>query len=237
MKKLKLLVLASISFPATSEAATIVWTVSDITGQASDISITGTLVSAQGGSSLTGNVTVGGVTFADAGIPFSSGGSFFNESRTVSLPPAPDASYQALLEESTRNNAGTSTITYTGLTAGQQYQIQLWTADNRGDTALVLSNGVGAAALGAPGAVTLLQRNTANSNAGQYAIGIFTADASGEQSFDLRRHTNISTATPGTTGNAIVNAVQLRAVPIPEPSSALLSGMIGMLALLRRGRA
>ena len=237
MKKLYTIILAGVSCFASAQAATISWTVSDITGQISDISTTGTLVSALGGSSLAGDIMVGGVTFADAQIPFSSGGSFFNETRAVSLPATPNAAYQDLLEESTRNTALTSEITYTGLTEDQQYQIQIWTADDRADTALVLSNGVGAALLGETGAVTLIQRNTSNSNAGQYAIGVFTADASGEQSFDIQRYLDISTATPTTpspNGNAIVNAIQLR--EIPEPSTALLGG-IGMLALLRRRRA
>lgn len=224
MKKLDILILASISSLASAQASTISWTVSDITGQASDISNNGTLVSAQGDSSLDQDITVGGVTFADAQIPYSSGASFFNEFRAVSLPPDADADYQTLLEHSTRNNAATSVITYAGLTEGQQYEIQLWTADDRADTALVLSDGEGDATVDAPGAVTLLQGNTENSNAGQYAIGIFTADASGEQSFRLQRYRNFSTA-PGTTGNAIVNAIQLREISGSATVALTLSGL------------
>jgi hypothetical protein len=213
-----------------AQAATITWGApTDITGNVSDVSTVGTLASALGGGNLTSPVTVNGVTFADANIL---DGSTFEETVSlVGMPTGSDADYTTLLESWSRvGRVNPGTITLTGLSVGQEYLVQLWTADNRGDTGLILGNGDVSTTVGAAGTVSLDQNVTTNENSGQYVIGTFTADST-TQSFDAARLTNFST-TP-TAGNfAIVNALQLRVVP--EPSSLALLGLGGLLIARRR---
>jgi hypothetical protein len=67
--------------------------------------------------------------------------------------------------------------------------------------------------------------NGPNARNGSYVIGTFFADAT-TQNLVLN---NVSDSTQ-------MNAIQLRTLPIPEPSAAILGG-ISLLALLRRRRA
>ena len=115
---------------------------------------------------------------------------------------------------------GDATITFTGLTIGQEYLLQYWVADYRGygnDRALTLTGGTNTS-----GALRFLDSDNTYGIHGSYVIGTFTADATSQS---IIANANEST---------MMNAAQLRV--IPEPSAALLGGL-GMLALLRRRRA
>jgi hypothetical protein len=106
-----------------------------------------------------------------------------------------------------------SSLTFSGLTVGQQYAIQYWVQDSRGD-------------VGPSRTLTLDSQATLDFNngsgVGQWAIGTFTADNTGSQTISIAANESVQ-----------VNMIQLRA--IPEPRASLLGGL-GLLALLRRRR-
>ena len=115
-----------------------------------------------------------------------------------------------------RYAAGSSTLTLSGLTEGQQYAVQYWVQDIRG--------GAETRTLTLDSQTTLDYNtsNTANTGFGQWAVGTFTADNTGSQAINI-----------ASTSYSEMNLFQLRA--IPEPGAALLGGL-GMLCLLRRRR-
>ena len=98
------------------------------------------------------------------------------------------------------------TVTISGLSNGAQYLIQYWANDSRiqGATRTMLVGGV-----------TLdLNSTDADGGVGQWVSGTFTADGS-TQSFSLANGTN----------HTYANAMQIRAVPVPEPSTLALAGI------------
>lgn len=103
-----------------------------------------------------------------------------------------------------------------GLTAGQAYSAQLFVIDDRSTKPEVLedtSNGSG--------------NNSAafNSNANDYVLANFTADASTQDIYVI--------ASPATVGHDL-NAFVLRAVPEPSSAALLAAGAFGLLARRRR---
>jgi len=89
-------------------------------------------------------------------------------------------------------------MTLGGLTVGQSYLVQLWSMDTRGS-----ANGMPPTTMyldGDPNTAMLTNRGTSG-DPGQYIIGRFVANST-EQSFTL-------------TGQVVVNAYQLRAIPAP----------------------
>ena len=204
--------------------ATIAWSSGDIT-QDSDVSINGTLVFALDASDPLGNpgTSVNGVPFvatdrADAGgiAQLLSPG---NESIVTTLGNEdPDAfatgSLSGNIGDIIRSGwwgttSGTSaSVTLTGLTVGETYEVQLFANDarNRNDTWVSrLDNGIGGT-----GIDLSLNNQPSGGRAGDYGIGTFTADSS-SQAF------NIS----GFIGNSPdadrvqVNAIQLRKIQPP----------------------
>jgi hypothetical protein len=231
--------IASISF---TDAATISWTVNNITGNFSDISTAGTLVStaagvALGGAGVTGaSVTVNGVQFLDNATIVSPTNNDGIGARTGLPTSGPLVAYHTLLDNYDRSTAASNqTISLTALTVDQVYQFQVWIADNSNvvlTTGIVFNDGTATAPNPATSGHATLLAEVTEAGSGQYAIGTFTANTT-TQNILLRRYTGLPT-TPAAATNTFANAWQLRA--IPEPSSALL-GAIGSLALLRRRRA
>jgi hypothetical protein len=203
-----------------SQAATIIWGTPTAVNvnDATQVSTTGTSILAvqpsnQGDNTVNGvaflnNNTQNGVSLSTVGLAGANG--FTGGSLNT---------YERLLDGGWYGN-GTATINLSGLTEGQEYQLQFWVADFRAPNDPVRSETLTAG--NTSGTLTFL--NAAAGNA-TYIIGTFTAGTGGTQTI---------TMTGTDSGqNVQVNAFQLRA--IPEPSAALLGGL-GMLALLRRRR-
>jgi hypothetical protein len=111
-------------------------------------------------------------------------------------------------------NGTSGSLTFSGLTIGQQYSVQYWVQDSR--TGL---GDINTRNLTLDGQTVLDYNN--GSGVGQWAIGTFTADDA-NQTINIAANSSVQ-----------INMIQLRA--IPEPSAALLGGL-GTLVLLRRRR-
>lgn len=213
-----------------SRAATITWSSpANIAGD-SDVSTAGTLFQAANVVHVSGvTTTINGVNFARfevQGGPTHSLGNFTLNSiggiqgypsyGSGSVPFSNlSSSYRALLEQ---GGFGPNTITLdiTGLTVGNMYQIQFWANDSQ--------NTSGSLQTLTAGNAVVLDPNTSNvsGGTGQFAIGLFTANASTQQ---------ISLSSGGTVHT---NGFQLRT--IPEPSTFILLGVAGSAFLLLRRR-
>ena len=214
----------------SADAATITWGSATTISGTTDVNTEGTLFAASSFGS--NSVTVNGVTF-DAWSPVPSGTAGVTSGNFTLLQPdtgfailnafgssAPPFSglpteYQNLLSDSIYSfGPGSSTVTVSGLTNGQEYSIQFWANDSR-------------PAIGATQTVDgiTLDVNTTNADGGvgQWIRGTFTADAS-FQNF------NVSTVAPA----GYYSAIQVRAVP--EPSSLAGLGVVGagLAAVIRR---
>ena len=125
-----------------------------------------------------------------------------------------------------------TTVTLGGLNIGDDYLIQTFVHDGRGSRANALtaySNGVDADA----DTASIGELNV--DGTGQFIIGTFTADTA-TQTFDVFGEGNQTDGinfAPSNSQSAI-NAIQLRNVTVPEPSSVLLIGLGGVAFLVRR---
>lgn len=240
--KTSLLTLAAITaFGSIAQAATITWNVSNIANDLTQVSTTGSLHASAYGinggstSSFDGpSETINGVQFTDASTLDSATNQDNIGSRAGSYPGQPTPGFRQLFEHGSRNTANADqSISFTGLTSGNTYQIQIWVTDNGGTAgtqAIALGNGSGASPT--YGVDPSLLFEVTEGGYGQYAIGTFIADAT-TQSFKVRKWGNLTT-TPVAQSNTYVNAWQLRDLGVvPEPSAALLGGL-GALLLLRR---
>jgi len=200
-----------------------------------DVSTAGTFVA---GINFSGaDRTVNGVTFNN--ISTAGGNADITTSGIVNIndnafdnsPGAPfntlDAQYRLLLRGATFNpvspTAQNGVITLNNLVLQQEYQIQLFTHDNRGDTQSIANRTLNVSAGGNTVNLDLNVGNAAG-GVGQFVIGTFTADST-SQVINLNAPTN---------GIVQFNAFQVRA--IPEPSSAMLTGLGAIGLMLRRRR-
>jgi hypothetical protein len=197
-----------------------------------DVDTTGTLVYAYNfgsGSSAT-TQTVNGVTFSPfviqdfansqttGNVTVSESDGYLVSDLNVGSVSSPfsglTASYRSLLSsEVYSSNFATMRVDLGGLTPGDSYRLQWWT----NDSAMTNSPGgnffdsvIGG---GSAGSVTLATNTSrAVGGLGQYVIGTFTANAVTE-SFTL-----VGTGT-STYNFPLLNALQLRTVAVPEPST------------------
>ena len=226
------LAMAALCIPGSAQAATINWASAQNISAPSDVSGSGVLVDAiRAYSDNAGGyptLSVNGVAFQ--GTNFTTVGSIYSLSdgtgdivlradsadidvsppNTAELFPTTsntgDANYDALLSRlSFTVHSGTAILN--NLIIGHTYQVEFWSNQQNAATN-------GAVLSGTP-SVSLAASVAANTD-GQFALGTFTADA-GSLSF---------TYTPNTVG-AIVNAVQLRDISAPEPSSIVLFALGG----------
>jgi hypothetical protein len=198
----------------------------------SDVDTTGTLVYAYnfGSSSSATTQTINGVTFQPFEIQF-----FFASQTTGNVTVSEDAgyliadldvgsvnapfsglseSYRALLSsEVYSSNFATMQIDLGGLTPGNSYRLQWWTNDSSAITygpSLYFENMF---ASGSSSSVTLDANPSGTNGAlGQYVIGTFTA-SNATESFTL-----VGSGT-GIWNFPMMNALQLRTVAVPEPST------------------
>jgi hypothetical protein len=213
----------------------------------SDVSTAGTLVGAFNvGTQGVSGATVNGVNFdsfaVTAGV--TTVGNFtlqhlgaFNSNNTIfgsALPPfsSLSPSYQTLLQSATRATGGDFILTMNGLTPGQTYTFQWWDNNsNVSPTTPVLSRYTTNAF---DGSFVSLSNNTGTDQGGlgQYAIGTFTAGATGIEVIQFS----------GAIGLPQINAFQLRTTVVPVPAAiwtglATLGVMGGMTVLRRRRKA
>ncbi|CAA6692452.1 MULTISPECIES: PEP-CTERM sorting domain-containing protein [unclassified Lentimonas] len=225
MKNTKLLLSSLVACAAFSSAnaATITWEDYDITSNVSEVLTTGTIVEAVNLTSTQQVAATPTLTFA--GTTFTSTGAILNNNYntdawadTVTGGTAADqAGYQSFLDyvDFSLNQGSGSAFTvdtFTGLTIGQDYVFQAWYA--MADTETRTMTLIGDAA-------------STDSNilqAGEYAIGTFTADAVTQDLIIQSSQSGIR-----------FTGYQLRAVP--EPSAyALIAGCFGMAFVASRRR-
>jgi len=179
-------------FAIQSDAATIDWT-NAVINDINDVVTTGTLVDAQNhaGTGANATVTVAGIDFDQTTAPLTSNhnGDFF-------AFDTGDADYNELLGDIDfgPSGQGALTLSFTGLTDGADYLIQVWYSDDGG-----VSNGRTMTLTGTGDNV--LQGN-------EYGLGTFTADA-----------TNQNLVISSSAQGVRLNAVQLREISGPPTGS------------------
>lgn len=167
-------------------------------------------------------VTVGSVSMTEIpGLFLSSNTLGGGSTPFTSLTPG----YQALLGSGgSASNPDSITVTFSGLTASQQYLVQWW-SNNSGNGKNVSGLGLNNTTATSGSTSATIDANTTDTveGLGQYVTGTFTANSS-TYSMELA-------ATSG--DSPLISAFQVRA--IPEPSSlTLLAAGCGVVVLRRR---
>jgi len=215
---------SSVFCVSSLQAATITWSVHDITNDVSQISTNGVLMEARGGgSSPVGGVVVNGVTFVQTNIVDTTYHDNIGSLRVGGITGA----YGTLLQytDRVRTSAYPIPVSFTNLNAGSQYEIQIWSSDtgeNFLEKGVILNDGgiVNVPDLDTSGHVKLWQEVT-DGGPGQYAIGTFTADASIQQFLAVKY--NFSGGIPTTQADHLqLNAVQLRLTFTPPSGTVLI---------------
>ncbi len=211
MKKMIAYMAAMVFVTAHASVASIIWGSSTWIVGDTDVSTEGTLHAAINPAGST--ETINGVTFSSSDTNINVNGAsstdFINGPLLADLDPA-TGSYSNALE--TGHYQPTS-LTLNGLTTGQEYLLQVWSSDAREATTA-----------GVPGRyITLddtatLQENHNNdhtaSTFGQWVSGTFVASGA-SQTVSVKGFASDGTEN---SGNALINLVQVRA--IPEAASA-----------------
>ena len=216
MKTTMSLAAAIAGLSLSANAATVLWqtpVTASGDGAADVHNSTSTLEYAYQYGSLSGALTIGGVTFADVADTSSASTSFrsavaANQQGNIGVIPGTTGNYETFLRQNVAAGASSNPWTLHGLTSGNDYLLQLWVADVRFGS-------------------TQTQTFTSGGNTtdpifiktGQYVIGTFTADATTQEV---------------TMNGNIMNGMQLRHIPVPEPSTTALLGLGGLALILRR---
>jgi hypothetical protein len=212
-----ILAIASLLPAAALAQSSITWQAPVTISGASDVLNTGTLFGtwAPHSDAAGSGLTVNGVTFQafsdlpghDTSLDNSTG------SGTFASPGTSDANYNNLLTSGAfGNNNQTYTISWSGMTAGDTYAVQLWVHDGRNSTVNQRSETI----TGGSSTSGSLAYGSGDTGAGQYIIGTFVADGSGSETLTL---------TPGSAfPSPQFNLLQVRDLtPVPEPSAIALS--------------
>ena len=213
--------LSWVGFGAASKAA-VAPSFSGNTGVTADTQVlhTGTTVFAYDRSNST--QTVNGVTFTGSATQNAitlSG--FLGNAATSSSSGGISAAFATVLSVNNYNaNNAPGTLTFSGLTNGTQYQLQLFAGTNF--TGYNGANGSGSETVNG---TTLTVGGTTPINS--FTTATFVADATGQATITLAQAS-------GSTAPPIFNAVNLQAVPEPACLSLLAFGGLGLLARRRR---
>ncbi len=232
----------ALSHVAPTQAALISWIAGPTTtASVNDISLNGTLVEAgfwrssftvgQSVAVTSGPEVINFVARpgnnTNIGVTFSSGGVFGEpgQAPVFAAPGGFDANFDTVLSGFT-NTADPLTVNVLGLTIGRQYQIQMFSSDDRTcctGRLMYLSDNV----------TPLTGNMTSNflESDSPFVIGTFTASATSQSIF-----------AHGVNNFPVVNAYVLRditpsAVVVPEPATMSLLALSGAAALRRRRRA
>ena len=226
-----------------AHAASVVWSAPTTISGDSDVSTTGSLVSAYNfGAPGVGSATVNGVTFQEFAVDDLSLVTVGSTTLSIETPgmllpitilgsaSAPFANlstgYQTLLGSAVGAFNAPILLTMSALSVGETYQFQWW-ANESGVANLLTSTAI------AGNSVTLAWNATnAEGGVGQFAIGTFIADATTQQ---ISFPDSASAA-------SLINGFQLRqtsSTPSPVPdggaTAALLAlSMLGLVAIRRR---
>jgi hypothetical protein len=179
---------------------------------------------------------VNGVTFAAYGSgPF---GSFLSTSGlndrydSYASPGTADPNYNLILRTAIYSYDGNMSLTWGGMTAGNTYLLQFWVQDGRNSVTGVRSETL----TGGANTSAALDYGTGDGTGpGQYIIGTFVADGSGQQTLTMQAFGGQSD--PNDSGTAIgpsaqINLLQLRDITaVPEPSTLALFAAGGGLIL------
>jgi len=210
-----------------ANAADITWASPTTISGASDVSTLGNYFGSwapYNGSANT--MPVNGVTFQGfSDLPGLSSFQLDNGYNGFASPGTSDGNYNSLLQYATFSNESTpATFSWSGMTPGNSYLVQLWVHDGRNSTVNARTETVtGGVNTSAP-----LAYGFADGGPGQYIVGTFVADNSGSETLTL---------SPGAAfPSAQLNLFQVRDITaVPEPSLFALLGM-GSCALLCRFR-
>ena len=158
------------------------------------------------------NFPVSGVTFQGfSDLPYGLAGPTFNAGYdSYGSPGTSDGNYNALLQYGRYSDAGTQTATYSwsGMTPGHLYLVQLWVNDQRNINQIRTETITGGANTSAP--LTYGSDGTAPGR-GQYIIGTFVANSSGGQTLSL------NASSTGANPSPQINLLQVRDITPPSP--------------------
>jgi hypothetical protein len=225
---------------ANAQTPNVTWGTPTYISGTSDVSIVGALVgtwapgddwrTASNPNLIADNYPVNGVTFAAYGSGLFNGPGFTTSGLNdryngYNNPNTTDPNYNYLLQTSEYSYGTTFSISWDGMTSGDTYQLEFWANDGRSgvnarsetitggnNTSAALDEGSGAGGTGM----------------GQFILGTFVADSTGEETLTID------------SSGPIVTLMQIRDItPVPEPSTfALLGGgLCVMLAGFRRKTA
>jgi len=210
-----------------------------------DVSIVGAVVGTWapgddwGGTSIADNYPVNGVTFNAYGSgPLNSGNGFTASGLNdryggFANPNTADSNYNYLLQTAEYSYGSTFSLSWSGMTPGDAYQLEFWVNDGRNNVTAERSETITG---GANTSASLVYGTGPNGTGpGQFILGTFVADSTGDETLTV---TGSGGADIG--ASAQINLLQLRDItPVPEPSTfALLGGgLCVMLAGFRRKNA
>jgi hypothetical protein len=157
-----------------------------------------------------GNFTINGVTFQNFSDLPSLSNNFQNNTgdNSFASPGTSDANYNDYMTSGAfQNDSSSPTIGWSGLTIGDTYLIQLWVNDGRSSVVARNETVTG----GANTSASLNYGSGPANGPGQYIIGTFIADTTGE---------TISLNAGGSAPSAQLNLLQVRDLGVvPEPST------------------
>ena len=157
------------------------------------------------------NFPVNGVTFQGfSDLPgFNTAPSFDTGYNGYGSPNTSDANYNTLLQSARYSNEGTTpaTFSWSGMTPGNTYQVQLWVNDGRN-----IGQARSETVAGGTKTSAALSFGSDGSGPGQYIIGTLVANASGGESLTLTGFSNGSGPTPQ------INLFQVRDITGLVPS-------------------
>jgi hypothetical protein len=215
--------MGTLALAATSaNAATVVWSASQTITENADILNPANVVDARNFGVTTGTITV---NVGGTDVDFTAGGITGGEDNIVSglfdtTSTTVAADFDSVLD-SGRHNGGVTplgTISYTGLTMGGSYTLQVFSSDDRGGKDWISNLDIG-------GSSTTIDITGEVSSFTTATITLVGA----ETGFDV----DLSPGAGSLAGIWLVNAAVLT-TPVPEPSTTALLGLAGFALIMRR---